>query len=174
VWAHVGGGTSFIEGFWDDMYLNGTYEDVVMGRATLLLTAAEVGEDHVGRWSLPINSNPFLLLQADPKRTPPLDRAARMTVAAVRYGHRALTGTLGPIHAGKQRMDEYQFSRMFAATRLPERGRDRLVARPAADAATHPYVPLRQPTQVDPQGECVAWVTARVAYLVSFSLGTGL
>ena len=58
-----------------------------------------------------------------------MQRAASLTVAAVRFGQRILSGNLGPITAGSQRMDGYQFPRMFAATRVPVRGRDRWTQR---------------------------------------------
>ena len=67
-----------------------------------------------------------MILADDPQRPTQAARAAGLTAAAVRFAFRALSGTVGPLYAGRTPMDTFQFSRMFAATRIPEPGRDRL------------------------------------------------
>ena len=102
-----------------------------------------------------MNSNPFLILQPDARRTRQVDRAAHMTLSAVQFGQRALAGQLGPILAGDQRMDDVQFSRMFAATRLPAHGRDRLVKR--APPFTEPYATARRRGRSGRDGVGIQW-----------------
>eukprot|EP01137_Pigoraptor_chileana_P012842 Opistho-2@65649 len=95
---------SYIEKFWDDMYLN-------------------------GRWALPINSNPFFLLRPDTKRTNIADRAASLIEATTRFHMKIHAGLLETDKAGDTPLDMSQYRKLFGTCRIPKVGRDRLLTK---------------------------------------------
>lgn len=98
---------SFIEGFWDDMYLN-------------------------GRWSLPINSNPALMWRPDPINATQLERSVSVTYSAIKFAYKVLSKKLEVPFVGSKPLDSFQYSRMFASTRIPKHGRDLWQPKPHA------------------------------------------
>eukprot|EP01136_Pigoraptor_vietnamica_P038819 Opistho-1_new@687 len=95
---------SYIEKFWDDMYLN-------------------------GRWAVPINSNPFFLLRPDPKRTNMVDRAASLIEATTRFHMKIHGGMLEVDKVGSTPLDMSQYRKLFGTCRIPKVGRDRLLTK---------------------------------------------
>eukprot|EP01098_Paradermamoeba_levis_P011893 TRINITY_DN5118_c0_g1_i1.p1 TRINITY_DN5118_c0_g1~~TRINITY_DN5118_c0_g1_i1.p1 ORF type:complete len:367 (-),score=115.57 TRINITY_DN5118_c0_g1_i1:1140-2168(-) len=93
--------TSYIEGFWDSMYVEGRYPS-------------------------PINVSPGFLFVDDPKRTCQVSRATQLLLASLEFYHKVETQTL-PEHIDKNvPLCMFQLSRLFNTARIPLNGRDRL------------------------------------------------
>jgi carnitine O-acetyltransferase len=94
--------TSWLEGFWDTMYL-------------------EI------RDPLIINVSPFLELVADPKRTEPTVRAAAVIHSSLQFLRKVETTTLEPDFERDTPLDMSQYLSLFRTVRLPAPGRDQCV-----------------------------------------------
>ncbi|KJE90270.1 carnitine palmitoyltransferase 2 [Capsaspora owczarzaki ATCC 30864] len=107
---HSGYPHSFVESFWDDMYLE-------------------------GRWPLPINSNPFFLFKPDLRlgaRTNGLARATSLTMATLRFIRKMRTAGLEPDMNGDTPYDMSQYDKLFNTTRIPVKDRDTLATYPTS------------------------------------------
>lgn len=98
-----------------------------------------------GRWGLALNSNPGIVSFGGafgPNATTQVQRAARMVSATLAFAIQVESGTLKPDVFKKVPVDMVQYTRMFASTRIPAKGRD--VLRKAASAKVAHIVVLRR------------------------------
>jgi len=92
--------TSWLEGFWDTMYL--TIRD-----------------------PLPVNVNPYFILNDDPLRTNQVDRAAGVIHASAKFYSQIVNETLTPDLERTTPLSMYQYTRLFGSYRVPlASGRD--------------------------------------------------
>eukprot|EP00948_MAST-09A_sp_MAST-9A-sp1_P001154 g1154.t1 len=91
------GKASYVEEFWDDAYL-------------------------VPRTPLPLNVNPFFVLEDDPTpaRNNRCSRAASLTLSTLKFASAVRLGTLSPdLVRGKTKLCMSQFKKLFSTFRLP-------------------------------------------------------
>jgi carnitine O-acetyltransferase len=97
--------TSWLEGWWDTMYL--TIRD-----------------------PLPVNVNPFFIMQDDPERRSQVARAAGLANACAKFQRLVRTGRLTPDMEKTTPLDMSQYTKLFAAARIPRASRDEMVYHP--------------------------------------------
>ncbi|ELR24147.1 Choline/Carnitine oacyltransferase superfamily protein [Acanthamoeba castellanii str. Neff] len=97
--------TSWLEGWWDTMYL--TIRD-----------------------PLPVNVNPFFIMQDDPERRSQVARAAGLANACAKFQRLVRTGQLKPDMEKTTPLDMSQYTKLFAAARIPRASRDEMVYHP--------------------------------------------
>eukprot|EP00013_Stygamoeba_regulata_P028141 CAMPEP_0177648390 /NCGR_PEP_ID=MMETSP0447-20121125/10801_1 /TAXON_ID=0 /ORGANISM="Stygamoeba regulata, Strain BSH-02190019" /LENGTH=635 /DNA_ID=CAMNT_0019151025 /DNA_START=8 /DNA_END=1915 /DNA_ORIENTATION=- len=94
---------SYVEGFWDTMYL-------------------EI------RGQLPVHVNPFLMLREDEHACTRSRRAARLTACALRFYVKVLTEELPQDYERRTPLCMTQYGRLFATARVPRARRDLLLS----------------------------------------------
>eukprot|EP01116_Phalansterium_solitarium_P000730 TRINITY_DN10583_c0_g1_i1.p2 TRINITY_DN10583_c0_g1~~TRINITY_DN10583_c0_g1_i1.p2 ORF type:complete len:644 (-),score=241.54 TRINITY_DN10583_c0_g1_i1:254-2128(-) len=94
--------TSWLEGFWDTMYLN-------------------------IRDSLTIGVSPFLMLQDDPRRQNQVVRAANLVAGWVQFYDKVRSNAIEPDFEKDGPMDMSQYTRLFGSARIPAPNRDYVV-----------------------------------------------
>eukprot|EP00924_Labyrinthula_sp_SR-Ha-C_P016967 maker-scaffold_6-snap-gene-20.57-mRNA-1 protein AED:0.03 eAED:0.03 QI:59/0.8/0.83/1/1/1/6/35/637 len=95
---------SYIEKYWDEMYLG-------------------------GRWSIPINSNPFYIINKDPvdANNNLISRSARILNSTAKFWLKVRSGQLeADVDFGtKEPLCMYQFSNLLGSARIPGKGMDK-------------------------------------------------
>jgi carnitine O-acetyltransferase len=97
--------TSWLEGWWDTMYL--TIRD-----------------------PLPINVNPFFVMKDDPDRDSQLARAAGLANACAKFQRLVLTGRLAADLERTTPLDMSQYTKLLGAARIPHPSRDAMLYHP--------------------------------------------
>eukprot|EP01114_Cavostelium_apophysatum_P017198 TRINITY_DN5051_c0_g1_i1.p1 TRINITY_DN5051_c0_g1~~TRINITY_DN5051_c0_g1_i1.p1 ORF type:complete len:602 (-),score=148.21 TRINITY_DN5051_c0_g1_i1:37-1842(-) len=97
--------TSWLEGWWDAMYLE--YRD-----------------------PLPINMNPFFALEDNPKVTSQTTRAANLIFSSLKFYQRIVSNRIEPDKDRGKPLCMTQYGRLFSTTRIPRQNRDELLSFP--------------------------------------------
>jgi hypothetical protein len=92
--------TSYVKGFWDDMYLG-------------------------GRYPVPINSNPGLLIRDDASKLTQASRAASLVFYSLKWIQGERRGLIKPDFQGSNAQCMQEYASLFSLTRIPQPGRDR-------------------------------------------------